>query len=126
MEKVEREICLDTDSIIGILNNEERAEFLIEEIKDCKIFITSINLFELLLREKNLEQIELFRSKAELLDFDEKASRKASEIVKGLKKKGKTVEFRDVFIASVCIINEIELVSFNRKDFDNIQELKLF
>ena len=81
--------------------------------------------FELLLREKNLEDIENFMSKVKILNFDELASRKASAIYKGLKRKGKVVDYRDLFIASICIVNHCKLATFNKKHFEHIDGLEL-
>ena len=125
MENLEQKICLDTDIVISILNKEERAGKLIEKIINLDVFITVITLFELLLRETNLEQIEIFRNNVNLLYFDETSSRKASEVFKELKKKGKLIEFRDIFIAAICIVNNCELMTFNNKHFENIKKLKL-
>tara|TARA_Y100000034_G_scaffold133857_1_gene200675 strand:- start:5123 stop:5494 length:372 start_codon:yes stop_codon:yes gene_type:complete len=122
---LDKKICLDTDTVIGILNNEERAVSIINFIEEFEIFISVITLFELLLRETDLEEIEIFRRKVNVLDFDEESSRKSSDIHKELKRKGKIIEFRDVFIAAICIVNNCELVTFNKKHFENIKELKL-
>lgn len=118
-------VCLDTDAVIAIFNNEERAAALIDKIKDCKVFITTITLFEMLLRETNIDQIETFRSKVEVLGFDEPAAREASLISKNLKKLGRLMDFRDIFIAAICLINDCSLATFNRKHFDSIKYLNL-
>lgn len=125
MEKLDKKVCLDTDVIIAILNGEERASKLIENIENNEIFISSINLFELLLRENNLEPIEEFRNKVKLFNFDELAARKASMIFKDLKTKGSLIDFRDIFIASSCITNNCQLATFNKKHFEKIKEIKI-
>ena len=84
-----------------------------------------LTFFELLLRETNLDQIETFRNKVNIADFDEPAARKASFIFKELKKKGKTIDFRDIFTASICIANNLSLLTFNTKHFRNIGQIKL-
>ena len=70
MERLEQKVCLDTDTVIAILNNEERAAKIIDQIGESKIFISTITLFELQLRKTNLEAVEVFRSKVEVLEFD--------------------------------------------------------
>lgn len=120
-----QKICLDSDVIISILNNERRAQFAIDKIENSEIFISTITLFELLLRETNLDQIEIFRSKVNVLYFDELSSRKASLIHKELKKNGSFIDFRDLFIASSCIVNDCSLLTFNIKHFERIKNLKL-
>ena len=122
---MDQRVCLDTDVIIDILNNQERAQRLINKIENYDIFITSINLFELLQREINLDKIELFRKKVDMLTFDELSSRKASLIFKELKKTGKLIDFRDLFIAAICIANNCELATFNKKHFENVKSLRI-
>ena len=79
----------------------------------------------ILVRETNLEPIENFKDKVKVLDFDELSSRKASEVSKELKKNGKLIDFRDLFIASTCIINNCILVTFNKNHFERIKEFGL-
>ncbi|MDP4012932.1 MAG: type II toxin-antitoxin system VapC family toxin [Candidatus Nanoarchaeia archaeon] len=122
---MEQKVCLDTDVVIAILNNEERAIQLIEKIKQSRVLITSITIFELFLRKTNLHAIEIFRNKVQVLDFDEDSARKASEIFKELQKKGKIIDFRDIFIASICLLNKCSLATFNRKHFENIPKIEL-
>jgi len=125
MEKVDGRVCLDTDACISILNNEERAKRLIDAIEFDNTYTSVVTLFELLMRETNLGAIETLRSKVTVLEFNENASRKASYIYKDLKKKGKLIEIKDLFIAAICIINNCKLATFNKKHFENIKELKL-
>lgn len=122
---MEQKVCLDTDVIIAILNNEKRASGLIDIISNYEIFITTVTLFELLLRETHLEEIEDFRNNVQLLELDEQSSRKASLILKDLKKKGMIIDFRDLFISSICIINNCRLATFNKKHFQRIEEFGL-
>jgi tRNA(fMet)-specific endonuclease VapC len=122
---VEQKVCLDTDVVIAMLNNEERAKEIINQIEDDTVFITTITFFELLLRKTNLQAIEIFRNKVYILDFDEEAARKASTIFKELQKKGRTTDIRDVFIAATCITHKCRLGTFNKKHFDQIKELHL-
>jgi len=122
---MDKQICIDTDVAIAILNNEERAQKVIDKIENMDIFISAINLFELLLRETNLEQIEIFRNKVNLLEFDEASARKASLIHKELKNKGELIDFKDLFIAATCIVNNYDLMTFNKKHFERLEKFGL-
>ena len=122
---MEQKVCLDTDVVIAILNNEERAVKAVEKIGNGNVFITTITLFELLLRKTNLQAIEIFRNKVYVLDFNEEAARKASDIFKELQNKGRMTDIRDVFIASICIANGGSLSTFNKKHFEHIKEISL-
>ncbi|HLD15082.1 MAG TPA: type II toxin-antitoxin system VapC family toxin [Candidatus Nanoarchaeia archaeon] len=122
---MEQKVCLDTDVVIAILNNEERAIKIIEKIENSLVFITTVTLFELLLRKTNLQAIEIFRNKVYMLGFNEDAARKASDIFKELQMKGRMTDIRDIFIASICIANNCSLSTFNKKHFEHINEINL-
>ena len=122
---MEQKICLDTDVVISILNNEERAQRAIDKIEKATVFITTITLFELLLRKTNLEAIEAFRSKVSVLEFTEDASRKASAIFKDLKNQGRITDIRDIFIAAICTTTRCTLLTFNTKHFEHVKELEM-
>jgi len=122
---MEQKVCLDTDTVIALLNDEERAENLTDKIAQSTVSITTITLFELLLRKTNLQAIETLRNKVYVLDFDEESARKASLIFKELQSKGRITDIRDVFIAAICLINKCTLATFNKKHFEHIEEIVL-
>jgi predicted nucleic acid-binding protein len=124
--------CLDTNVIIGLLRNDKDTVSLIKNLeKSGRITTTVINNFELwkgFYRTKSIKDekaiIELLNI-ISLLEFDEKASKKAAEIFEHLRKKGKIVDALDVMIASIAITNNEPLLTFNKKHFENIPGLKL-
>lgn len=123
---MDTKICLDTDVSIEILKNTTTASKLLDLTKDSEVYITTISIFELLLRETNLDVIEKLLSKTAVLDFSEFSARKAAEIFKDLKRKGQMIPLRDLLIASTTIANNCTLATLNIKDFKNIKDLKLF
>lgn len=122
---MEQKVCLDTDVVIAILNNEKRAADVIDRIENATVYITTVTLFELMLRRIHLEAIEAFRSKVGILDFNEDSARRASDIFKELQKNGRIIEIRDIFIAAISITTQCSLSTFNKKHFENIKELNL-
>lgn len=122
---MEQKVCLDTDVVIAILNNEERAVETIKKIEAFTVCITTITLFELLLRKTHLDVIEKFRNSVFILDFEEDAARQASMFFKDLQSKGKIIEIRDIFIAAICSKSNCALVTYNKKHFEHIKELRL-
>ena len=48
---MDTKICLDTDIAIGIINGDKRLENLIQKLQDYEVVITSVTVFELLLRK---------------------------------------------------------------------------
>ena len=119
---MDKKVCLDTDACIAIINRRGNYQNLLNKILYSRIFISTVSLFELFLRKTNIDKIEEFREKINLLEFDENSSRKASEIFKYLKSKGQIIEIRDIFIASSCIINNCTLLTLNVKHFSRIKE----
>ena len=122
---MDQKICLDTDFCIAILKQQPNYEALLKSILYSETFITSVSTFELLLRKTNIYQVENFIKDLNLLDFDSRAARKASNIQKELMAVGKIIDIRDLFIASTAITNGCILATLNKKHFENIKELKL-
>lgn len=122
---MDQKICLDSDVSVEILKSTEKGKILINEINEYEVFISSISIFELFQRETNLYSIEKLLFKINILDFNELSARKASEIIEDLKRKGKMIDIRDLFIASIAISNNCTLATLNKKHFENIKELKL-
>lgn len=122
---MDKKICLDTDLCIEIIKGNHLVENFFEEFGTFEVFVSSVTVFELLLRETNLEEVKTFVDSFNVLPFDESCAAKASDIFKGLKKKGKLVDFRDIFIAAGCIINNCKLATLNIRHFENIKELNL-
>lgn len=118
-------VCLDTDICIAVLNGEKRVEDFRKVLTDSELFTTSITVFELYLRDYNLDKIIGLLNNVYVLNFDEICAIKASNIQKQLKSKGVMLEFRDVFIASIAIINNCSLATFNKKHFSRIKNLEL-
>ncbi len=122
---MDTKVCLDTDIAIEILKNTTKASKFLDLTKDSEVYITSISIFELLLRETNLDAIEKLLLRTAILDFSELSARKAAEIFKDLKGKGQMIPLRDLLIASTTITNNCALATLNIKDFKNVKDLKL-
>ena len=120
-----RGLCLDTDVSIAIIKDATVLSRISNVAPGRKPFISSVTMFELLLRKTNLEHVEKFIAKTEILNIDCSAARIASQLEKSLKQKGTPTDWRDLFIAATAIANNCELATLNRKDFGNIEGLKL-
>ncbi len=122
---MEQKICLDTDICIEVLKENPLYKELFDKFPSSDIFISSMTLFELFLRDFNLVDVEKFARYFTILVFDDSCAIKGSEIARDLKKKGKIIDFRDIFIAATCVVNNCAFLTLNRKHFENINELKL-
>ena len=121
----QEKICLDTDFVIALIKDPKLEENFSTRYQSSKVYITTINIFELFLRLTNLDEIYNFLDKVNVLSFDKKSSVLASEIYKNLKANGNLIDYRDIFIASAAIANNCILATLNTKHFERIKDLKL-
>ena len=126
MEAMEQKICIDTDVVISLFKGRPEAKNWLSGINVSECFVSSITVFELQLREKGIEVIDDFLNSITILPFDRIAAKKSAMIHKDLKRKGKLIDFRDIFIASTAMVNGMQIMTFNKKRFLNIPELQLF
>ena len=122
---MEQKICLDSDICIEILKKNPFYERMFDKFHYSDVFISSITVFELFLRNFNLFDVKRFIEYFKVLPFDDSCAIKGSEIMKDLKGRGKVVDFRDVFIASTCIVNDCSFLTLNTKHFENMKGLRL-
>jgi tRNA(fMet)-specific endonuclease VapC len=62
----------------------------------------------------------------QILPFTEPVSIKAAQIYQQLKGKNQLIEFRDIFIAATCIVNNFPVVTLNKKHFSRVEGLTIF
>lgn len=118
-----RKICLDSDSIINI----SRGDISIKEklnVGEAILFTTSVNYFEIWLGKKQ-DSIEGLLSSFEILPFDDNSAEVAADIFNELKKTGQIIDVKDLFIASICIANKVDLLTFNKKHFERLEKFGL-
>jgi len=95
---------------------------------NSELFISSVALYELYMGATSPEKENDVRKITEditVLPFNDAVAIKAAQLYHQLKRQNKLIEFRDIFIAATCIVNELPLVTLNKKHFNRIEELKL-
>ncbi|MCH6234981.1 type II toxin-antitoxin system VapC family toxin [Cognataquiflexum rubidum] len=126
----DRKLVIDTSIFIEFLRSKKKEETILFNIsKDIDILTSSITQYELLMGASNqvkIQDVEMLLKGLEILPFNEKAAIKSAQIYHELKKRNKLIEFRDIFIASICMINNSEILSLNKKHFQGIEGLELF
>lgn len=130
---MENKICLDTDFLVNFLrNSKEEAEFIKKNETENELATTYINLFELYYgayksqeTENNLKAISLLLSRLNVLNLSEDSAKKAGEILVKLEKEGKTIEFRDIFVGTIALINNYSIKTSNIKHFNRIEGLNI-
>ena len=136
MEELEdtKGICVDTDVLIDFLKKKEPGSRAYEQWRNRgTIAITAITAFELLFgarhSDKRQKRYEEARSLIEqqhcVLPFDKSAANKASEIGTGLRRLGKGIDIRDLFNASICVSQNIPMLTRNRDHYERVAGLEL-
>ena len=130
---MENKICLDTDFLINFLRNgKKEAEFVKENELKNNLATTYINAFELYYgaykssnKQENIKHLALLLARLELLNLSEESVKKVGEILAALEKEGKAIEFRDILIGTIALVNNFSIKTNNIKHFNRIKELKV-
>ncbi|MBX7045196.1 MAG: type II toxin-antitoxin system VapC family toxin [Ignavibacteria bacterium] len=123
-------ICVDTDILIEhkrASKKDKTQTTLYKLSQNNSIAVTVISLFELLRGDSKEDKFWLdFFEQVHVFHLDSESSVIAAKIDKDLKSKGSKLEIRDIFIASICLRNNIELATNNLKHFLRISDLNLY
>lgn len=124
-----RRVVIDTSVYIKHIRATKKEKTVLYNMpNDVVTVTTSISIYELLMgatTTNKLQDFEALVKDVAVLSFNEQAARKAAEIYHQLRLNNKMIEFRDIFIAAICIVNDLELATLNKKHFERIDGLKL-
>lgn len=130
-----KKYLLDTGILIFLYQGEASVKKIIDNISitECEICsVVTAEFFQGLYRKTNLKaERDWYNNLVEIgqmnvIDFNEETAKKYAEIqVKNLKK-GTPRPVFDLMIASVCLVNNLTLVTKNIKDFEMIEGLKIY
>ena len=128
-------VCLDTDVLIDFMKKPSDITkrtmqgFLENKVSVCT---TSINTFELWLgahlapeEMKIVKETEDFLGQIEVMNFDYEASIEASRVLANLRKRGRIIEIRDLFVGCVCKVASTHLITRNLKHYRRIRGLRV-
>ena len=119
-------IVLDTSAIIELIDGTEKGRKVEELIKDDAVCVSVVAVNEFLCGGSvNSKKIfhELLAT-TRILVFDERAAYKSVFVEESLNKKGKPIGKLDCFIAAICLVHNLPLISCD-KDFKNVDGLKV-
>ncbi|WP_148883174.1 type II toxin-antitoxin system VapC family toxin [Thermococcus aciditolerans] len=111
---------LDTNVIIEIARDNEEVFEKVTAL-DNTFYITSISKFEILVGMPKKDELIWLETLIEL-PFDGKCAEMASYLHKKLREKGSPMSFRDLFIASIAIVNGLPIITLD-SDFEVLKEL---
>jgi len=129
-----RKICLDTDFLVALLRGSPEAARKAEELDslEAEISTTSMNALEIYLgafRSKrsveNVKQADDLLSSIGVLPLTLESSRKSSEILSELMRRGEPIGLRDAIIAGTALVNGYTLLTRNVEHFKRVTGLSV-
>lgn len=120
------QIVLDTNILIEILKNNTQTLQTVEAL-DGELCISAITVMELYFgaRDKmELSKLKKFIDLFDLIEIDSAISHQATLLIERYAK-SHHLDIPDALIASSAVVNNIPLMTYNRKDFKYIDGLKL-
>jgi len=125
---MDNKICLDTDFLVNFLRNrKEETDYIKENETDKELSTTYINLFELYYgayksdeKLNNLKSITALLNRINILNLSNESVKKAGEILVKLEKEGKPIDFRDILIGTIALVNGYPIKTNNVKHFDKV------
>ena len=117
------EYLIDTNVFIAVLKGDAALKSFIESLA-CALDTTVYA--ELIQGSKNkteVQKIERYLTRFELVHFDETVSRRTIELIRTYSK-SHALMFGDAVIAATCLENGLTLITYNIKDFRFINGLK--
>jgi predicted nucleic acid-binding protein len=120
-------MVIDTSIFVEFLRAKDKTKTALFLIPDDKqIYISSVTLYELLMGAFTPEKVNDIRILTEdipVLSFNSDVANKAAEIYHQLRQKNKMIEFRDIFIAATCMVNDFPVKTLNKKHYERIKGL---
>lgn len=117
------QICLDTNAVIELIRGNREVT---SRLNDFSIFyISMISVYEYGRGKLTIEQVKEDLEKFKFIIINYEIIMKAIEIYKDLIKKGELIDDNDVIIGACCIINDIPLLTLNKKHFNRLKKFGL-
>ncbi len=121
-------VLVDSDILIQFSRHDDKAAAWLDKTSDStKLVISVITEIELIIgsRDKtHLKEVRQFLSKFEIIHIDEEISRRASELIEKYCLSHR-LQLPDALIAATALELSCDLATINRKDFRQIEGLRL-
>jgi len=121
-------IILDTNIIIELFKGNVETKELLKKVDDKEFaisVITSMELYYGAINKKELNKIKKFLKSFNLLTINEEISKIALDLIEKYSK-SHGLDIPDALIAATSLYYEIPLLTYNKKDFKYIEDLRLF
>ena len=123
-------MVIDTGIFIEHIRAKDKSSTTLYKIStNTQLFTSSISLYELYMganSDEKKEDVKFITNGISVLPFTSDVSVKAAQIYHQLKRTNQLIEFRDIFIAATCLVNDLPIVTLNKKHFNRIEGLKVW
>lgn len=119
---------IDSDIIIWVLRGKKEVIELVEELRKFGVPACSpISIVEVQIGVKKGEEQKTsqFLNSLEVYPIDREIGNVAGEYLREYKKKGITLEIPDAIIGATCTLNDLILVTYNKKHYP-FKELRFY
>lgn len=124
---------LDTSVMINYFREKAGFEELIDSLDGnlTSGYFCFAELFEGVYRSPNREKhkkiiLHFMKGLNHVFGLDSQIAEKFGELRANLKRRGEVIEDIDIFIAATCIVDNLILVTENKKHFSRIKDLEIF
>ncbi len=118
------EYLIDTNVFIAVLKGNAKLKSFIESLACALDTTVYIELIQGAKNKAEVQTIEKYLTRFELIHFEKDVSRKAIELVRTYSK-SHGLMFGDAIIAATCLENNLILITYNVKDFRFVNGLKI-
>ena len=121
-------VLCDTNVLIHAFNGDVFTINQMEVIGFENVLLSSITVMELLQGMKNNKELALMKKKIKYYDvvqFDERISEKSIELIEKYKL-SHNLQIPDAIIGATAIVHQIELYTYNKKDFEFMPKILLY
>jgi predicted nucleic acid-binding protein len=127
-------MILDTSVLVELIRGNTDVERKIKECEERKepLRTSAVSAFELYYGvytssrvKENLRLIKDLLKSLELINYDEKASALSGAILAELRRRGETIDIRDLFISATAISVEDEVTTRNIRHFNRVKNLEV-
>lgn len=122
-----KRILIDTSVLIDHFRKKnKKSSYLYKLSKNNDLYLSAITKFEILIgtKEHQINDIKKLIECFSILKYNSKSVEVSANILKDLRSKNQLIDFRDIFIASTAISNNLILATLNIKHFERISNLQ--
>jgi tRNA(fMet)-specific endonuclease VapC len=122
------EILCDTNVFIKLFNNDPIVIAELSKIGNSRILMSSVSAMELYVGMKDKQDLQHMRKRIKLfncLHLNETASEKSVELISNYRL-SHGLMIPDALIAAMAVAYDLELFTYNTKDFRYIPSIKLY